>query len=209
MKSYLCILTMILIPFCLNARERNSEFTRRLQCGVEWGYTQTYYKYHHYNIVSAEGYRINEESNGFFFHPNGSLLANVGYDLTDRLNLAVYSGYLGLADNCRVFPISLRASIFPHNNMYEDGFFSYIEGGIGFRVPTLEKHDPAYFISAGEAYRIKLTPYCNLDFMLSMRLCFDRPMIANPDGGGYVSRHNIRSNSARYHALSLSIALNF
>lgn len=209
MKKFLLISTMILLSLGLSARGRGSQFARKMQFGVEWGYTQTYYKFHHYNIVSAEGYRINEDTDGFFFHPNGSLLANLGYDLTDRLNIAVYSGYLGLADNCRVFPISLRASIFPHNNMYDDGFFSYLEGGVGFRVPTLEKHEAAYFISAGEAYRIKLTPYCNLDFLLSLRLCFDRPMIPNPDGNGYVSRHNIRRNSARYHALSFSIALNF
>lgn len=205
-KSILYILALFL---CFSARAEEKVQASRLRFGVEWGYTQSFYKYHHFNIISTDGYRIDEESKGFFLHPNGILLASIGYDFNDRINMSLYSGYAGLMDNCRVFPLSLRLNIFPHRNMFKDGFFSFAEGGIGFRVPTLEKHSPAAFVCVGEAYRIKLTPYANLDFLLSLRMCMDRPLIESPEGSGYVQKHNIRSNAARYYALSFSIALNF
>lgn len=210
MQKRLCfIFTLLFLPMLLSARGGRSEFTHRLQFGVEWGYSQTFYKLHHYNIVTNEGYRINEETEGIFLYPNGALLANIGYDISERFNISLYSGYAGFADDCRVFPISLRLNMFPGSSMYEDGFYTMVEGGVGLRVPTLEKHDAAFFACIGEAYRIKLTPFFNLDFIVSLRTVLDRPNISNPDGAGYVSKHNIRSNNARYYALNFSVALNF
>lgn len=208
-KRVLCILVALSAPLLLNARIEGSEFLRRLQLGIEWGYSQSVFKYHHYNIISNEGYRIDEKSEGFYFNANGMLLANIGYDLSDRFNIALYSGYAGFSDESRVLPLSLRLSVFPGSTIYEDGFYSFIEGGVGLKFKNLQKQESSFFASVGEAYRIKLSPYFNLDFILSLRVVFDKPIIYSPDGSGQVDKHNIRANNAQYYALNFSIALNF
>ena len=208
-KRLLCIFLALVSPLLLNARGQGDKFIDRVQFGLEWGYSQNIFRYHHFNIISDDGYRIDEKTEGLLFDPSGLLLGNVGYDLSDRFNIALYSGYSGFAGANRVIPIALRLSVFPGSTIFEDGFFSFVEGGAGLRFKQLETQAPALYASIGEAYRVKLSPYVNLDFALCLRVVFDTPMISHPTGKGYVAQENIRANAAQYYALNFSIALNF
>src|SRR5574344_424535 len=101
-------------------------------------------------------------------------------------------------------------SYFP-KTIWDDGFFAYAEIGIGISSPLgdIYNNDIALMSDAGGGFRIKLTPYYNLDFMISLKATFDDPPISNPDGDGYVLYENVRSNDATYCALTFSVAINF
>lgn len=180
-----------------------------LHFGIEWGYGQGIFKYRHINIVSQEGYRINEVSRSLWTRPNGILLAKIGYDIHEKVNLSLCAGWAGISDGCQTYPLLLRASFAP-KGLYSEGFYSFIDGGIGFRRDARDySKDILPIFDAGEAYRIRLTPRLCLDFIISIRAAFDSPLIPNPEGSGTVQKENIRHNVAEFYSADFSVALTF
>lgn len=181
----------------------------RFHFGLEWGYGQGIYSYSHINIISQEGYRINETSQGLWRKSNGEVLAKIGYDLHEKVNLSIYAGWTGISEGCQAYPVLLRLSFAPRG-LYNEGFFTFIDGGAGFRA-KIEEYSKAVLpiLDAGEGYRLWLTPNFFLDFMLSIRAAFDSPLIRNPEGPGIVKEENIRHNVAEFYSVNISIALSF
>lgn len=209
MRNFLLAVLMIFSASSYShARNGGDSFLGHLQVGCEWGYSQLLYQYHDYNIVSVEGYRIKESSRGFNLHSNGFVLLNVGYDIGQKMNVGLYAGYAGIAEDSRFFPAFVRFNFHPSGTA-SDGFFSFIDGGAAVGVPSGLQEDIAAICGIGEGYRIKLNWRYNLDFHVALRYSSAHPSIPNPDGPGYVSRQNIRSNSAGYLALNFAIAINF
>ena len=181
----------------------------RFHFGLEWGYGQGIYSYSHINIISQEGYRINETSQGLWRKSNGEVLAKIGYDLHEKVNLSIYAGWTGISEGCQAYPVLLRLSFAPCG-LYNEGFFTFIDGGAGFRA-KIEEYSKAVLpiLDAGEGYRLWLTPNFFLDFMLSIRAAFDSPLIRDPEGPGIVKEENIRHNVAEFYSVNISIALSF
>lgn len=181
----------------------------RFHFGLEWGYGQGIYSYSHINIISQEGYRINETAQGLWRKSNGEVLAKIGYDLHEKVNLSIYAGWTGISEGCQAYPVLLRLSFAPCG-LHNEGFFTFIDGGIGFRA-EIEEYSKAVLpiLDAGEGYRLWLTPNFFLDFMLSIRAAFDSPLIRDPEGPGIVKEENIRHNVAEFYSVNISIALSF
>ena len=205
------LLTLILLIACFStahARLPMGVLDRdRFRFGVEWGYTQRFYQHRDYNFISEEGYRIFDEYSGFNFSANATVLGVVGYQLTERSNLALCSGYIGIGKNNRLVPVLLRYSFYP-SGAWSDGLVAFAQGGTAWH-----EHEnygrQAWLASAGGGYRIRLGGSCCLDLLLGFKYVYDHPSIPNPEGPGNVPEHNIRGNHARHCALDLSIAISF
>lgn len=160
-------------------------------------------------MVSEEGYRINEKTQGPLLYPNGTVMLSAGYDVTDHMRLSLNMGYAGIAEGRRVFPALMRLSYFMQGTR-ADGFFTYAGAGAGLHASSrLNREAPSLLADLGEGYRLRLNRSCCLDFLLSVKCAFDRPPIPNPDGPGYATAENIRSNFAGYYAVGFSVAVSF
>ena len=184
-----------------------STFFDRFTIGAEWGYTQCLVQSRNYNFISEEGYRIYENSLTFQAHANAQMLAHLGYRLNERTELALYSGYMGMGKDNRLFPLMLRLSFFPSTDN-EDGLFVYGQGGAAWHVHTTAGR-MAWLGTVGGGYRFRLARNTNLDLLLGIKYLHDHPSIPNPEGPGNVPEHNIRMNNAGYCALDVSIAISF
>lgn len=183
-------------------------FFDRIRFSCEWGYLQSLYRDWHYNILSEEGYRINESNYGIDPHPNGLLLLGAGFvPPGELLMLSLHGGYSGIHENNRIIPVLLRFSFFPER-ISEDGIFCYAQAGAGFHIPKTFKARVSAIGGLGAGYRFALTRRCSIDLMFNVSAARSRPPIPNPDGPGYVDERNIRSNRAGYLAVGLTVAVN-
>lgn len=203
------LLTLLCSTPVLAGQLYGPTFFDRMSFGVEWGYSQQFYQFRHYNIISEEGSRINETTSGLAFCPNGMLMGRIGYDVSDKLNVSVLSGYSGMTSGQRMIPLLLRVYVAGHP-LRGDGFFTFADGGIAFKPRHGEVSQSAPLIAdIGEGYRVSLTPFCSLDLMMSFRALFDTPPVINPEGPGFVHKSNVRSSVSRIYSLSLIVAVNF
>ena len=132
MKRTLLILTLALCALCLQAR------TPRLSYGLEWGYTGSFLRHCDYSFICSEGYRIVEHEDQWRYFSNGSVLANVGLDLTRSVNLSVYSGLLGVWARRWMVPVELRARYCPAG-LHADGLVCHAGAALNF--PTNPEGD--------------------------------------------------------------------
>lgn len=208
-KLFISILLLIIGPSVLSARMLPDGWVfDRFRFGVEWGYTQSFYLHRDYNFISEEGYRVFEQTSGFAFHPNAQILGQVGFSLSERVQLSVLGGYMGVGRANRLFPVLLRLSIFPET-LTEDGFFYFAQGGPAWHPKSSAGEGTAILTSAGAGYRLRLSTDCCLDLLVGIKYLADHPAIPNPDGPGKVPGRNIRKNYAGYCALDFSIAISF
>lgn len=183
-------------------------FFGRIRFSCEWGYLQSLYTDWHYNILSEEGYRINERSYGLDPHPNGLLLIGAGFVTPgDLMMISLHGGYSGIYENNRIIPALLRFSFFP-KTVSADGIFCYAQAGAGFHIPKTFRTRVSTIAGLGAGYRFAFTRRCSLDLMLNVSGAKSRPPIPNPDGPGYVDEKNIRSNSAGYLEVGITISVN-
>lgn len=203
------LLLLLLSLAAVNMSAQDTDNTWKLHFGVEWGYGHGIYSYRHINIISQEGYRINETAHEYFGKPKGQILAKIGYDIHEKVNMTLCAGWSGLSDACQAYPLLLRVSFSP-KGLYNEGFFTYIDGGIGFRSEVEGYSRPVIpMFDGGEGYRLWLTPNFCLDVMLSLRAAFDSPLVKDPEGPGTVQKENIRHNVAEHYSINMSIALSF
>lgn len=181
-----------------------------LKFGVEWGYDAGFMEFHHFNYLSSEGYRINDKWTGARYATNGSILLNAGIRLKEKSTLALYGGYSGICEGNRVFPLSLRYT-FNRNQYSRNGMFYYADAGIGLHVPKTDTRvqSPCIIGRLGSGYRIALSSFCSLDFMLSLKISYEKPLIIDPDTITYVPDTDIRTSKAFYGAICISTAFNF
>ena len=208
MRRFL-LASALLSLLSIAAAARDGYAPERLHFGIEWGYGQGIYSYSHINIISQEGYRINEATHKIVGNPTGEILAKVGYDLHEKVNLSICAGWIGIAEGCQTYPVLVRICFAP-KGLCNEGFFTYMDGGIGLRSEVEAYSRPVLPIfDGGEGYRLWLAPTFCLDVMLSLRAAFDSPLIMNPEGPGIVQKENIRHNVAEFYSINLSIALSF
>ncbi|MCR4824023.1 MAG: hypothetical protein K5849_01570 [Bacteroidales bacterium] len=183
-------------------------FFSRFRIGMEWGYSQCFYRGWNYNFISEEGSRFYDRSYELHLKANGIVLGQIGFNMNkDRFNLSLLSGYIGVGENNQMIPFLLRFSYYPRTAA-EDGMFAFAQAGPGLHIFPGER-EAAWLASLGAGYRITLSLDCNLDLLLGIKYLYDHPLIPNPEGPGYVPRRNIRKNNAGYCALDLTLAVNF
>ncbi len=206
--AVLTVLLGVLDIHDAQARLGSGPVGSRIGVGVEMGYSQGVFSHHGFNMLSQDGYRLYDFNSGFTPSANGYLLASVSYEVSRRNVISVLGGYRGISGDDRFMTLGVRYA-FHYSGTGSDGFFSLadVNAGVSTRV-DIDPH-PACIASFGEGYRLKLSPWVNLDFMLSLSCAFDSPAIVNPEGPGYVPEQNILSNFAGYYALNFSLSLNF
>lgn len=211
MRKRLTVIFFLLLVLLAPAKagEPGGWFFSHFRLGAEWGYSQCLWMTRDYNIISSEGYRIYEKSQGFYLQPNGMILGRVAFPLSESFELALCGGYIGSGRDNRLIPVLLRLSWFP-SLADEDGFFTLMQGGAACHTPAgggLAKM--AWLVSAGEGYRVRLGAGFDLDLTVNFRFVSDHPHIPNPEGPGNVQERNIRKNLAEYCALDFSVGICF
>lgn len=209
MRKLLSILLLALsVSITGAAQDNTARAIDRIRFSCEWGYVQTIYHDYHFNILSEEGYRINESFYGFSPHPNGLLLLGAGFVVpAEKLMISIHGGYSGIHEGNRVIPALLRVSFFPRT-IQDDGMFYYAQSGAGFHLPAGLKTRVSLMSGLGAGYRIALSERFSLDLILTAMAAFSHPPVPNPEGPGFVAEQNVRTSDAHYGALSLTIAVN-
>lgn len=199
----------VILAFCLPlwfatpAHSRTPERRSSFSYGVEWGYTSTLMHIYHNNYFAEEGYRIDKSGIDACFNSNGQLLAHIGVNAWDKFNFSTYFGYIGIKQDRRIMPLTLRATYY-FNSFFRDGYMIFADNGLGI-------HDAEHntFIGKyGAGYRLALSRRLNLDLMVSIQIANDHPTLYDPEEKE-IPKEDLRRNDATYGALNFNIALSF
>ena len=175
----------------------------RFVFGAEWGYTSSLFNIYHNNYLSPEGIRVDEKGVNFDYYSNGHVLAGVGYAFARKYEVGAYLGFIGVAQERRLVPLSLRATYY-FDSYLSDGLFCYLDGGPAFG----ENQNVTLIGKIGGGYRVKLSNRFSLDFLLSFHICSDHPKIFNSDDQ-QITGDDLRRNDATYGGLNFTLALRF
>lgn len=200
MKKFLTILALALCACSASA------WTPRFSYGLEWGYTGTFLKTHQYNYIYSAGSRIVDNGAYPWYYSNGSVLANVGLDVSSHINLSVYSGLLGVYSRRWFVPVEFRTRWCP-GGLDNDGPVFHAGEAVAF--PTTTLRETASRTTLGGGYRFMVYRHISVDFLLSFNLSTDHDRIIDPDTGEYVSRTVMTSNNSQYWGINISAAINF
>ena len=174
-KPFFILLLALSVSITGAAQENTARAIDRIRFSCEWGYVQTIYHDYHFNILSEEGYRINESFYGFSPHPNGLLLLGAGFVVpAEKLMISIHGGYSGIHEGNRVIPALLRISFFPRT-IQDDGMFYYAQAGAGFHLPAGLKTRVSLMSGLGAGYRIALSERFSLDLILTAMAAFSHP----------------------------------
>ena len=199
-KAVIVIATLLLLQPCLMATRP------RLSYGLEWGYAGTFLNTWQYNYIYSSGSRIIDNGHRWWYYSNGSLLANVGMDLGEKVNLSLYSGIHGVYFKRRMIPLELRARWCP-SGLQNNGLITYC--GVAAMFPTAPLRDISPRVNIGAGYRVKVYKATCVDFLLSFAISGDHGSIEDPDTSSPVPAQDITSNFTQYWSAGFSVALNF
>lgn len=203
MKKLVFIISLMLsLVFEVHGKENRSD---RITFGAEWGYVGVFYSGYHYNFFAPEGYRVDPRSHEFCYDTNAEVYMHIGYDLSERLNMAVYMGVSAVADYHLTVPVSLRLTRFYGSAPFKDSWFAFLDLGSGFSI----KKEPQEILTGkiGGGYRMALSRKTMLDFLVSLRSVYTRPDIYYY--GVRIPNENINRNNAYISALSFGMAITF
>lgn len=203
MKKILAILlTLISFNNFVNAqKDRFYKYT----FGVEWGYVATFQSGYRYIFFPPEGYRVDVRDNSFGLQNNADLYIHSGVNLSRSWNLSLYAGYAGVGDIHKVLPVSIRATRYFGKDPLSDRWFAFTDLGSGlcFKRPVQE----ILTGKIGGGYRMSLSRYSKLDFIISARMTYTHPQITYDQE--VISQEMVRRNNAYVSALSLGLGLTF
>lgn len=169
------VISMIFMIFLNIAAAFAQEDTRRITFGAEWSSSAVFYTAYHLNYFSPDGYRYNQR--GVETEPafNGEVLLHVGYNLNDRWNLALYTGFTGIAKIHNAVPVSFRATRMFKSNRHGDRWLAFADAGTGF---SLKEHvQEICSLKLGSGYRFSLSPDSKIDLLVSARCTYTHPEI--------------------------------
>ena len=189
--------------FRVSAQPAAGAKLNRLVFGVEWGYTSSLFNIYHNNYLSPEGIRVDDKGFEFDYSSNGHILAGVSYAFARRYEAGLYLGFIGVAQDRRLAPVSFRATYY-FDSYLSDGLFCYLDAGPAFG----ENQNVTLIEKIGGGYRVKLSDHFCLDFMLSFHICSDHPKIFDTDDQ-QITGDDLRRNDATYGGLNFSLALRF
>ena len=205
MKKLIYILLIFnIFNITVNARSKE-ELKSRLTFGCEWGYVAAIHSGFHYYYFAPEGYRVDEFGNSFIFRSNAEGYINVGYDLSDKWNIAIYAGYTGIADIHKAIPVSFRGSRYFGDDPSKDRWFAFVDLGTGISIQSPIQEILSTKIGGG--YRLSLSRDTSLDFLFSIRAIYTHPYIYYD--GVQIPINKINRNNAYVNSLSIGMALSF
>lgn len=200
------IIAILLILFSFNnfvnaQKDRFSRYT----FGVEWGYVATIQSGYRYIFFPPEGYRVDVRDNSFGLKNNADVYIHAGMNLNNKWNLSIYAGYAGVSDIHKVIPVSLRGTRYFGEDPLKDRWFAFADLGSGLCMKR-----PLQEILSGKiggGYRLSLSRYSMLDFLVSARMTYTHPQITYDQE--VIAQEMVRRNNAYVSALSVGLGLTF
>lgn len=196
--SFLCI--FLILGVSIRTEGRNIVFN------AEWGADALIFQHYSYNIIDNSGSRFDDAGSNLTYHANGSLLFGAGINAGRFSRIALEAGFAGIADNRRMFPLSMRYGFYP-SGTDSDGIYCFAEGGVLYDPKGVG--NIGYIGRLGPGYHIHLSQNTALNFNINARLSYSHPEVINPDGGGFVSKENIRNTASVCASIGVSLSLDF
>ena len=105
---------MLFFPFQASGRDDGAAKRAwpRFTFGIESSYVLTFMNRSHFNFISADGGRRDVKSFSAGLWSNGQFLVHGGVNLTEKVNISLYTGYGGIFVRERMVPVSVRVSWF-------------------------------------------------------------------------------------------------
>lgn len=197
------------LALCCTGRPAHSAAPLRgLHGGVEWGYTQSFWHWYHYNYLTDAMARVNSEDSEFELHQGGHIYAYLGYQIGRRWELDLISGWAGVWDGRRVVPVDLRVTRF-FSGLDSNGFKAFLEAGEVISHNDASSELPSNIIKLGGGYRIMITSRSSIDLAMSVHRCLDHPAgVTDPKYNYRVPASHLRRSDTAYMGISFSISLN-
>lgn len=204
MKKIIAIVILI-TGFLGSASAQNQEDFPRITFGAECSFVASAFTAYHFNYFSPDGYRYNETGYKAGLIGNAEGLLHVGYNVTERWNLSIYTGITGISDIHNAIPLSFRATHLFKARGNGDRWFTFADAGTGLSLKK-EIQETAT-LKFGTGYRISLSRDTKLDFHVSMRCIYTHPNIYFENE--LISCRWINRNSALVAAASVGMAVTF
>ena len=180
----------------------------RFTFGIESSYVLTFMNRSHFNFISADGGRRDVKSFSAGLWSNGQFLVHGGVNLTEKVNISLYTGYGGIFVRERMVPVSVRVSWFYGRDPMKNRWIAFCGLGAGFNdFSDLSRISAEGKLGCG--YRISLNRSAKLDFLLAFQEVFTHPRAYESDAGNYVPVERLRRNNAFISAFTFGFALVF
>ena len=171
-------MTVIMILLLLGisaAAKAPSSILSRVTFGAQWDYCGTFLTGLNQYFYAPEGFRESIISNKHSFISNGESAIHAGYNFNDYWNISLYIGYTAIGKYHHAIPISLRATRYFEEDKFKDRWFSFIDVGSGASIKSTPRE--IFTAKIGGGYRMTLSKYTKLDFILSLRTIYTHPDI--------------------------------
>ena len=110
MKRLLVIIIALSAAGILNAGNPHAREYKKFTCGAEWNYISSFHYIIHHNFFSDVGYRVDLKENGFGCKSNADVYVHLGYNLSQKWNISIYTGVAGVYYINKIVPFSLRVT---------------------------------------------------------------------------------------------------
>lgn len=211
-KYPILVLLALAVSFpASGAREgKPSRFLDSFTFGIEGSYISTVSAYRHYDYISSYGYRVDREYIETGYHINGEFIVHIGLNVSDKMNLSLHTGYSGISKYRQIHPLTLRATYCFGKEQTEGKWLAFAEAGPGFFRGTDDIAISGIW-KLGAGYRIPLSRYTNLDFLISVRNVMTRTGAFETVSNSsiYIPEENLRRNDTLFFALAFGIGITF
>lgn len=201
MKRRLLLCLLLLLPAA------SALHAQRLSWSVEWGFTGTFFSYHDLHYTTLEGYHMDPRFYDNDFHTNGFLGVQLGVGLSERLQLALCTGYYGMQYDIRSIPAGLRGT-WAFGSMPDGrGVSGFLEAGIGFSDENGKKN--ADYARLGASYDLPLGAGVRLRFLAAGVVSLAHPVPYDPFDEQFVDPERVGRSNRLCVGLSVGTAISF
>lgn len=206
MRKLLTIIALMYISLsAVHAQDHGQKGSARFRFGIEWGYSLSLLNSYQYDYIDpSEGFRVDKSGTKLQGSSNALIATSVGVEFARHFGASLNAGYAGISQARRIFPLSLRETVY-FKSYDQDGILAYIEEGLGFHAKDMAH--PTYLAKTGTGYRFVLTPRSCMDFILSFQLSTDHPPIYDSHTMSYISKDNLRRSDALYTGINITVAI--
>ena len=201
------LLTYVLLLCCIAGASAQTGKTDmpKWTFGTELSYSATFFAYEYHYFISPDGYRDLIEVNKALYDTDSELNLHVGYNFNDNWNLSLHLGYTEAGYFHKTVPVSLRATRYFGDNPMNDRWFAFADVGSG--ISLKDKPQGIACGKIGGGYRLSLSRYSKLDFIVALRTAYTHPDISYY--GVKILPTDISTNDGLICSLTFGIGLTF
>ena len=181
----------------------------RFTYGAEWGYTATAYQTYHYNYLSQDEVRVDEEDARFSYKSNGLFVAEAGVEIARKATVTLQSGIMGIYERRNIVPVLLRGAYF-FRGTDRPGFSVFLAAGAGYSVNHSLSDQYSLIGKTGLGFRQPIHKHFCLDLSFSLQAATDHPLhVHDMYTDEVVPPARLRRSDVTYLAANLTVALHF